>query len=155
MTAGRQIRSAEILLEEISEEPEVVLYALQAEERVMMLSALRLIEEQSSSIAGMEDLVAMSNAVYNTVTGFPELRQILLPSHERDDSLQRQITTAQHLAARADDQYVQERIAQIRNHVLECRESLEKALRAIGDDLERSDTKAQVPLNARSNDRLK
>lgn len=132
MSIDRQLRTAEILLEQIAEEPEAILRLLQPAERDAVMAELRRLEVQAESVASEESILDVSMGVHELVSMSPSLRRTLLPSIDID-SPQRQITVMAHQATAERREHVQRQAAQIRNRMLECRKKLEEALREAED----------------------
>ena len=122
MNAEDSVRASMTLLEHMSEEPRTVLEALNPTEQERVITELGVLAEQADS-------------VHRLVEEIPALGVLLLPDEMRVNAAQeqgprtRKITKTYDERAYRKSRHAQERAAQIRNRVVECRQRLEKALR--------------------------
>src|SRR5829696_4654684 len=133
MGVAETVRQSEAVLKRMTEDSEVILMSLNPEERVRVVSVLDALDREAAGVRSEADLLYVANTVRRLVERTPPLATLLLPQDSyamgtRDPRIRRKVTRAQHEAAQRESPYAQKRAAQIRNHVVECRQSLERAL---------------------------
>ena len=135
MNAEETVRASLTLLEQMSEEPGTVLEALNPTEQERVMTELGVLAERAAGVQAEADLLFVADSVHRLVEEIPALGVLLLPDEMRVDAAQeqrprtRKVTVNYDQAAYRKSRHAQERAAQIRNRVVECRQRLEKALR--------------------------
>ena len=135
MNAEDSVRASMTLLEHMSEEPRTVLEALNPTEQERVITELGVLAEQAAGVQAEADLLYVADSVHRLVEEIPALGVLLLPDEMRVNAAQeqgprtRKITKTYDERAYRKSRHAQERAAQIRNRVVECRQRLEKALR--------------------------
>jgi hypothetical protein len=126
----RMVSDSLILLEQMAENPEEVVEALAPAERESIVDILRALEGQSAGVRDEAELLALADAVNRLVEETPALAALLLPEEMDVGAVQeeRKITLEDYGADAPESQYVQEYAPQIRNHIVECRQELERQL---------------------------
>jgi len=130
MSTEKFMRNVEILLEQMIEEPEAVLEALDPSAQQQFITTLGQLADRATHVDTDADLINLSYDIYALVEGIPELRDLLLPSavHTETVHKQRKVTLADHQATSVQNQYTQAYAPQVINSVLECRQKLEQRL---------------------------
>jgi hypothetical protein len=136
MGVAETVRDSEVLLEQMTEKPEAVLEALDPEDGVRVMSNLHVLTSEAAKVRSEADLLYVANRLRRLVEGMPALAALFLLSdphatEARKRSKRRKITKAYYEAAQQESRHAQERAAQIRNHVVECRQNLGRALQEI------------------------
>lgn len=138
MDVEETVRDSQVLLEQMTEEPEAVLEALQPAERTEVVTELRALSGRAAEVQTEAELVEVADAVHRLVEETPALAALLLPkemdvTRARKRRKTRKITVDQHEAAYSKDLHAQEHAARIRNRVVECRGQLEQALQSFAE----------------------
>ncbi len=129
------VRDSMALLERMmAQKPETVLGALEPAEREKVIAELRVLANQAAGVQAKMDLLYVTSAVHRLVRGTPGLASLLLPQEARltvapEQPKRRKVTADYDERVYRKSQYAQDRAAEIRNHVVTCRERLERALR--------------------------
>lgn len=131
MGIAETAQESEMLLEKMLKEPEAVLETLDPADRDKVVADLYELADRSEKVQSEADLMAVANKIWRLIESTPGLDTFLLEFSERPKSTaskRRKITAAYHERSRRESQYAQERAAQIRNRIIECRQNLERAL---------------------------
>ena len=122
-----------ILLEQMTENPKDVLRELTPKQRVKVIAALRDMETQGAEAQSRAELMTLADAVTSLVEETPALAALLLPEEMDLEAAQveRRITLEEFGANHPESRYVQEYAPQIRNHIVECRQELERQLQEL------------------------
>ncbi len=138
MDVEETVRDSQVLLEQMTEEPEAVLEALQPAERTEVVAELHTLSERAARVQTEAELMEVADAVHRLVEETPALAALLLPREIGATRVPkrrktRKITVDNHKAAYSKDLHAQEHAARIRNRVVECRGQLEQALRSFAE----------------------
>lgn len=133
MDAEKMMQDSLILLEQITENPNDVLWVLGPKAQNEVLAKLRNLEKQAAEARSRDKLLALADAVNRLVEKTPELRKLLIPEGMDVGAAQeeRKITLEDYGASPPESQCVQEYAPQIRNHIVECRKELERQLQEL------------------------
>jgi hypothetical protein len=139
MDAAESVRDSQVLLEQLIEEPEAVLEALDTEEQARLVAELGTLDYRAAEVRTEADLLYVADAIHRLIEETPTLAALLLPQGIDMEAAQnqRKITTDYHEATSSRGRYVQEHAAQIRNHVVACRRRLEQTLERIAQEEQR------------------
>jgi hypothetical protein len=135
MNAEESVQASMTLLERMAEEPRAVLETLNPTEQERVITELGVLAERAAGVQAEADLLYVADAVHRMVEETPALGVLLLPDEVPVDAAQEQQPTTRKITATYDEaayrksRHAQERAAQIRNRVVECRQRLERALR--------------------------
>lgn len=135
MNVEETVHASMMLLEHMSEDPRAVLEALTPTEQQRVMTELGVLAERAAGVQAEADLLYVADAVQRLLEEIPALGVLLLPDEMRVNAAQeqrprtRKITATYDQTAYRKSRHAQERAAQIRNRVIECRQRLEKALR--------------------------
>jgi hypothetical protein len=121
------------LLEKMAAKPHAVLDVLTLSDQEKIMDQLRVLTEEASGVEAEADLAYVIDKVHLLVAETPALAALLLAQEVRmpvtqDQATTRKVTRKRDLEAYRKSRHAQERAAQIRNHVVECRRRLEQAL---------------------------
>jgi tetratricopeptide (TPR) repeat protein len=133
VNVAETVRDGQVLLEQMTEEPEAVLKVLDPEEQTRVVTELRTLDGRAGGVRTEADLLYVADAIHRLVEETPALAALLLPQEMDVQAAQnqRKIIPAYHEVTSSESQYAQEHAAQIRNHVIECRKELEQALQRL------------------------
>lgn len=134
----QEVQSSIGLLQRMSEDPKVVLAALNPAERERVITKLGALADQSAGVVAEADLQDVINELYRLVEDTRDLNELLLSQGRRAKPAKKRPTTRKITFGydkRAYDRpsYAQERAAQIRNYVVQCHERLVNALPKVND----------------------
>ena len=124
-----KVQDSQKLLQWMARKPDEVLEALDPAERRSVLAELHALADQAARVQSEEDLSRLSDAVHRIFARMPALLQEIDAAEPQSQPTRRKITFDYDEAAYRKSRYAQERAAQIRNSVVECRLRLERALR--------------------------
>jgi hypothetical protein len=127
MDAESIVRGAEALLEQIVEEPDEVLVALDQAGRDRVLEQRGALADQAARVRDDADLLELADAIHRLAEETPALRSLLLEEAGLDlgaERAQREVTLADHRATGRQSVYSQQRAAQLQNSVIQCRAQL-------------------------------
>jgi len=130
MEADSVIQSAEIVIRQMTDNPEEVLAALAPAERALLMEELGRLSARAAAVTSEAGLVALADAICRLVEDSPALRPLFFEAGFDVDKAQarRKVSLAEHEALTGADQYTQARAIQVKNSVIECRDQLQKAL---------------------------
>ncbi len=133
MDTDQAVQSSIGLLQWMSENPKAVLEALDPAGRNRVMTELSVLAERSAGVEDEADLLYVTDALHRLLKKTPSLSERLLPRNGEATSAQerpttRKITFDYHKRASQRSLYAQQHAAQIHNHVVRCRETLERAL---------------------------
>src|SRR5215211_9290588 len=134
MATEQAVQSSLGLLQRMSENPRAVLEALDPAGRDEMMTELSVLAERSAGVEDEADLLYVTDALHRLLKEMPVLAKLLLPRNGEATSAQEQPTTRKITfnyahRARQKSTYAQDHAAQIHNHVVQCRQELQRALR--------------------------
>jgi len=111
------------LLERMAKYSETMLEVLNSAERIRVEEELRGLADRAGKVRTEADLLDVADKTYQLVKGMPALAALLLT--------RRRSIRPEYFIGYAEDRkegYAQAHAAQIRNHVVACRDGLERAL---------------------------
>ncbi len=128
------VQSSVRLLQRMSENPKAVLEVLDPVRRNEVMTELSVLAERSARVEDEADLLYVTDTLHRLIKEIPALARLLLPRNGEATSTQerpttRKITFKYDQGAYNKSLYAQQHAAQIRNHVVQCRQGLERALR--------------------------
>ncbi|MDP9352173.1 MAG: hypothetical protein M3P51_11600 [Chloroflexota bacterium] len=144
MSTRELVREAGIFLEQMAEEPQMVMEALEPAERTDVVVTLQQIVDQADEVRTEAELLDFANSIYTLVEEVPGLRGMLLPEEMdvREARAQRGLDIDEFLSSDVTDAL----------HVAECRDGIvnraRDAIRALDQLLPRSNRSS----NERSGD---
>ncbi len=108
------VRDAGIFLEQMTEEPQVVMEALEPAERTEVVVTLRQLADQADDVRTEAELLDLVSSIYELVEESPGLRRLLLPEEidvrearaqrglDIDEFLSSDVSDALHVVERRD-----------------------------------------------------
>ena len=130
MEAESIIQSAEMVIQQITDNPQEILAVLTPGERANLIEKLGSFSTHAAVLSTLPELVEMADSICRMVENHPALRPLFFEAQfdVNKAQLRRKISLADHQAITGADQYTQARAIQVKNSVLECRDQLQKAL---------------------------
>lgn len=136
MSVAERVRESQMLLEQITWDPKVVLWSLSRKELERLVKELGVLDDKAASVRTEADLLAVTDAIDRLARKIPTPVRPLPPRETGVTEVPkrrrtRKITVTDHEAAYRKSLYAQEYAAHIRNRVVECRQELEQTLQEI------------------------
>lgn len=126
---AQMIQGAIDLLEQLAEEPEPLVANLSAADLQALAGSLHRLAKQAETVQNMADLLVLSDAVHLVIERNPTLRTWLMDEQPVGPAqAQRSALLHDFLAADQQQTQAQEYVAVIHNHLIECRQELERIL---------------------------
>ena len=125
MEAQARTQNSIALLERMATYSEKMLKILTPAERISVEAELRTLADRAGKVRTEADLLYVADETYQLVKGTPALAALLLT---RRRSIRPEYFTGGYDTEDRKAEYAQAHAAQIRNHVVACRDSLERAL---------------------------
>jgi len=113
------------LLERMAKYSETMLEVLNSAERIRVEEELRGLADRAGKVRTEADLLDVADKTYQLVKGMPALAALLLT---RRRSIRPEYFSGDYDTEDRKAEYAQAHAAQIRNHVVACRDGLERAL---------------------------
>jgi hypothetical protein len=132
LDAEEMVWSSQALLEQMTEEPEAVLEALDPAEQARVVAELRALAGRSAGVRDEAGLLHVADDIHRLVEETPALKALLLPKEMDVAKAQNKRTYTLQVheeATSPETEYVQERESQITNTLVECYETLEAKMR--------------------------
>jgi hypothetical protein len=133
MSAAKEVQDSLVLLQQLTRYSKRVLSKLDQAERDKVREELRALDDQTAGVSSEAELLDVADAVHRLVEETPALKTLLLPEEMDVEAAQeeRRITLEDYGANPPESRYVQEYAPQIRNHIVECRQELERQLQEL------------------------
>ena len=132
MDAEEIVWSSQALLEQMTEEPEAVLEALDPAEQARVVVELRALADRSAGVRNETGLLHVADGIHRLVEETPALKALLLPKEMDvvEEQNERTYTLGIHEEATSSEtEYVQERELQVLNEVLvNCHKTLKQKM---------------------------
>lgn len=132
LDAEEIVWSSQALLEQMTEEPEAVLEALDPAEQARVVVELRALADRSAGVRNETGLLHVADDIHRLVEETPALKALLLPKEMDvvEEQNERTYTLGIHEEATSSEtEYVQERELQVLNEVLvNCHKTLKQKM---------------------------
>jgi hypothetical protein len=130
MEAESMIQSAEMVIQQITDNPEEILAVLKPGERANLIEEVGSFSSRAAVLSTWSELVEIADSICRMVEDHPALRPLFFEAQfdVNKAQLSRKISLADHQAITGADQYRQARAIQVKNSILDCRDQLQKAL---------------------------
>ena len=116
------------LLERMARYSERMLEVLNPAERISVEAELRALADRAGKVRTEADLLYVADETYQLVRATPALAALLLT---RRRSIRPEYFIGDHVTEDRKAEYAQAHAAQIRNHVVACRDGLERVLEGL------------------------
>ena len=129
MQADDRERESLALLNWMASHPYAVLGAFDPDERPAVVAKMRALAVRAEEAQGdIGEMRRVADTAYRFAQSTPGLADLLPPERGRAATVTRGISAGMHEASAERELHLEARAAQIRNHVVQCHESLERAL---------------------------
>ena len=128
------VQDAQILLAQMSEEPEEIIAALKPNEHQVLINRLKKLKEYAATVQNENDLLSLANGIFILVENIPGLRALLLPKefNVKKERAARKILKSDLHATEAGNKEAAEKYApRITNDLADCHDKLDQRLQRL------------------------